>query len=151
MCAFSLLSFSFNLVSHSNAWPGTASMLINVYQTYTGPLSVQAQYSRLCPISSSFRYNGSLVTWTVVCLTTATFKPLILTTWIQEPTVFYKFHAACIEDTTLNSSSVVLLVVTVILCLATCYLVTTRSMLYIVTGMWFQSCCSTTDFSLWFH
>jgi hypothetical protein len=24
---------------------------------YTGPLSVQAQYSRLCPVSSSFRYN----------------------------------------------------------------------------------------------
>jgi hypothetical protein len=32
---------------------------------------------RLCPISSSFRYNGRLVTWTVVCLTAAKFKPLI--------------------------------------------------------------------------
>jgi hypothetical protein len=35
------------------------------------------QYSRLCPISTSFRYNGSLVTLTVVCLTAAKFKPLI--------------------------------------------------------------------------
>jgi hypothetical protein len=40
----------------------TFYMLINVYKIYTGPLSIQAQYSRLCPISSSFRYNGSLVT-----------------------------------------------------------------------------------------
>jgi hypothetical protein len=36
---------------------------------YTGPLLVEAQYSKLCPISSSIRYNDSLVTWTVVCLT----------------------------------------------------------------------------------
>jgi hypothetical protein len=42
-----------------------------LYTIYTSPLSVQAQYSRLCPISSSIRYNGSLVIWTVVCLTTA--------------------------------------------------------------------------------
>jgi hypothetical protein len=53
-------------------------MLINVYTIYTGPLSVQAQFSRLFPISSSFHYNGSLVTWTVVCLTVAKLKPLIL-------------------------------------------------------------------------
>jgi hypothetical protein len=45
---------------------------------YTGPLSVKAQYSRLCPVSSSFRYNGSLFTWTVVCLTAAKFKPRII-------------------------------------------------------------------------
>jgi hypothetical protein len=32
------------------------TMLINVYEIYTGHLSVQAQYSRFCPISSSFRY-----------------------------------------------------------------------------------------------
>jgi hypothetical protein len=53
-------------------------MLINVYKIYTGPLSVQDQYSRLFPISSSFRYNGSVITWTVVCLTADKFKPLIL-------------------------------------------------------------------------
>jgi hypothetical protein len=35
-----------------------------VYTTYTGPLSVQAQYSRSCPIISSSCYNSSLVTWT---------------------------------------------------------------------------------------
>jgi hypothetical protein len=40
-------------------------------------LSVRAQYCRLCPISGRFRYNGSLVTWTVVCFTAPTFKPLI--------------------------------------------------------------------------
>jgi hypothetical protein len=45
---------------------------------YTGPLSVQAQYSRFCHISISFHYDGSLVTWTVVCLTATKFKPLIL-------------------------------------------------------------------------
>jgi hypothetical protein len=47
------------------------NMIINLLNIYTGPLSVQAQYIRLCPISSSFRCNGSLVTWTVVCLTVA--------------------------------------------------------------------------------
>jgi hypothetical protein len=44
-----------------------------VYTTHTRPLSVQAQY-----ISSSC-YNSSLVSWMVVCLTTAKFKPLIFT------------------------------------------------------------------------
>jgi hypothetical protein len=48
-----------------------------VYTIYTRPRSVQARYSRSCPIISCFCYNGSLVTWTVVCLTTAKFKPLI--------------------------------------------------------------------------
>jgi hypothetical protein len=39
--------------------------------TYTRPLSVQAENSRLCPILSSSGYNGSLVTWTVLRLTAA--------------------------------------------------------------------------------
>jgi hypothetical protein len=52
-------------------------IVINVYAISTGLLSVQAQYSRLRPIYSSFRYNSTLVTWTVVCLTAAKFKPLI--------------------------------------------------------------------------
>jgi hypothetical protein len=43
----------------------------NLCTIFTWPLSVQAQYSRLCPTTSSFRYNGSLDTWTVVCLTVA--------------------------------------------------------------------------------
>jgi hypothetical protein len=50
---------------------------MNVYRTYTRPLSVRAQYSRNWPIISSSCYNSSLVTWTVVCLTAAKFKPLI--------------------------------------------------------------------------
>jgi hypothetical protein len=33
---------------------------IYIYKIYTGPLSVQAQYIRLCPISSNIRYNSSL-------------------------------------------------------------------------------------------
>jgi hypothetical protein len=37
-----------------------------VYTTYTRPLSVQAQYSRSCPIISNSCYNSSPFTWTVV-------------------------------------------------------------------------------------
>jgi hypothetical protein len=40
-------------------------------------LSVEAQHTRLCPVIISSRYNDSLVTWTVVSLATAKFKPLI--------------------------------------------------------------------------
>jgi hypothetical protein len=36
----------------------------HIYTIYTRPLSVRAQYSRLCHISGSFHCNGSLVTWT---------------------------------------------------------------------------------------
>jgi hypothetical protein len=39
-----------------------------VYTVYTRPRSVQAKYSRSCPIISCSCYNGSLVTSTVVCL-----------------------------------------------------------------------------------
>jgi hypothetical protein len=46
-----------------------------VYTVYTRPLSVQAQYSRSCPIINCSCYNGSLLTSTVVCLTAAKFKP----------------------------------------------------------------------------
>jgi hypothetical protein len=46
-----------------------------VYIIYIRPLSVQAQYSRSCPIISSSCYNSRVVTWTVVCLTAAKFKP----------------------------------------------------------------------------
>jgi hypothetical protein len=52
------------------------SYKIYVYTTYARPLSVQTQYSRSCPIISSSCYNSSLVTSTVVCLTSAKFKPL---------------------------------------------------------------------------
>jgi hypothetical protein len=53
-------------------------MLLNTYTIYTRLLSVRAQYSRLCHISDSFGYNGSLVTSTVVCLTAAKFMLLFL-------------------------------------------------------------------------
>jgi hypothetical protein len=50
--------------------------MYDVYTMYTRPLSVQAQYSRSCPIINCSCYNGSLLTWTVVCLTATKFKPL---------------------------------------------------------------------------
>jgi hypothetical protein len=43
----------------------------------TRPLSVQARYSKSCPIINFSCYNGCLLTWTVVCLTAAKFKSLI--------------------------------------------------------------------------
>jgi hypothetical protein len=45
--------------------------IVRVYTIYTRPVSVRTRYSRLCPTSSSYRYHGSLDTWTVVCLTAA--------------------------------------------------------------------------------
>jgi hypothetical protein len=41
-------------------------------------MSVQAENSRSCSFLSSLGYNGSLVIWTVVRLTAAKFKPLVL-------------------------------------------------------------------------
>jgi hypothetical protein len=81
-------------------------------------------------------YNSSHIELLLndVCLTNLTHLELISTTRIHESAAFYNFHAARMEDTTLNSSSVVLLVVVGVLCLATCYLVTTPSLLYVVTG-----------------
>jgi hypothetical protein len=57
-------------------------MFLNAYTIYTRPLSVQAQCSRVCPISSSFHDNGNLVTWTVVCLTAAKFKPHMFSAFV---------------------------------------------------------------------
>jgi hypothetical protein len=48
-----------------------------VYTIYKRPQSVQVQYSRSSPNTSCSCYNGSLVTWTVVCLAAAKFKPLV--------------------------------------------------------------------------
>jgi hypothetical protein len=39
------------------------------------PLSVQAQYSRSCPVISSCCYNSSQITWTVVCLIAVKINP----------------------------------------------------------------------------
>jgi hypothetical protein len=44
-----------------------------MYRASVSPGSVQ----QIMPISSSFRYNSSLVIRTVICLTAAKFKPLI--------------------------------------------------------------------------
>jgi hypothetical protein len=46
--------------------------------------------------------------------------------------LLYNCQESCIEDTALNTSSVILSVVTGILCLATCYVVTTRSLISVV-------------------
>jgi hypothetical protein len=40
-------------------------------------MSVQAENSRLCSFLNSLGYNGSVVIWTVVCLTATKFKPLV--------------------------------------------------------------------------
>jgi hypothetical protein len=48
---------------------------IYTHNIYTRLLSVQAENSRSCSFLSSLGYNGSLVTWMVICLTTAKFKP----------------------------------------------------------------------------
>jgi hypothetical protein len=55
--------------------------------------------------------------------------------WLHEWTPFYNGHAARIEITASEVSTMVLheCVVSEILCLATCYLATTRSLLFVVT------------------
>jgi hypothetical protein len=61
-----------SIVNMYNCLHFTCYVLLNVYKIYkyTRLPSIWAQYSRLCPISSSsFRNNGSQVNWTVVCLT----------------------------------------------------------------------------------
>jgi hypothetical protein len=78
-------------------------MLLNVCITYTGPLSVQAQYSRSCSIIRSFCFNSSLVTWTVVCMTAAKFKPLIFPVslfWYDSVLYYlYSLEGKSIENT----------------------------------------------------
>jgi hypothetical protein len=48
-----------------------------VFTTYTRHLSVQAHYSRSCPIISSSCYSSGLVTWTFLWPTAANFKIFI--------------------------------------------------------------------------
>jgi hypothetical protein len=66
-----------SLVSMHSTLTSYILLKVCIYYIYTRPLSVQAQYSRSCPIFSRSRYNGTLVTWTAVCLTVANFKPLM--------------------------------------------------------------------------
>jgi hypothetical protein len=54
------------------------------YNTYIRPLLVQVRYSRLYPIKGSSGRNTSLITWTVICLTTAKFKSLMRIHVIQQ-------------------------------------------------------------------
>jgi hypothetical protein len=84
------------------------SYYMYVYTTYTRPLSVQAQYSRSYPIISSSRYNSSLVTWTVVCLTAAKFKPLILLKKLFQFLSLYSLGAAPRKTPFPNNSSIVI-------------------------------------------
>jgi hypothetical protein len=70
----SLLSIKFNIYS---------LLCKRKNYIYTRPLSVQAENSRSCPILSSSGYNGSLVTWTVVRLTAAKFKPLVFSRFLR--------------------------------------------------------------------
>jgi hypothetical protein len=62
-----------------------------LYLQYT---SVQAWYSKLCPINSSLRYHDSLDTWTVVRVTAAKFK--LLNKNIRNLNMFkFKFKLYC--------------------------------------------------------
>jgi hypothetical protein len=54
------------------------SDIVLVHTLYARPLSVQARYSRLCPINFSLSFHGNLDTWRVVEGTAAKFKPLTL-------------------------------------------------------------------------
>jgi hypothetical protein len=54
---------------------------MHVYTTYTRPLSVQAQYSRSCPIISSYCYNSSLCLCLCLCLSLS----LILQPTVSRP------------------------------------------------------------------
>jgi hypothetical protein len=44
---------------------------LHMYIQYIQGLSLQAQYNWLCPVLIISLYNGSVVIWTVVCLTAA--------------------------------------------------------------------------------
>jgi hypothetical protein len=48
-----------------------------IWKIYKAPVSL-GSVQQIRPYFDSFRYNGSLVTCTVVCLTAAKFKPLAL-------------------------------------------------------------------------
>jgi hypothetical protein len=54
------------------------SFIAVLVRQYRQGLRVWAWHSRSCHNSCSPCYNGSLVTWTVVCLTAAKFKPLVV-------------------------------------------------------------------------
>jgi hypothetical protein len=97
-------------------------------------------YCHFCTITVDYNRSHIELLLNDVCLENASLisdwsllRPWSLySTWIHESNTFYNFHAARIEDNTLNSSSVVVLVATGIL--VTCYLVTILSLLYVVTG-----------------
>jgi hypothetical protein len=54
-----------------------------MHNTYTRPLLVQARYSRLYFIKGSSGCNGSLITRTVICLTTAKLKSLVFLRYLN--------------------------------------------------------------------
>jgi hypothetical protein len=62
----------------------------------------------------------------------------LICSWIHKWTPFYNFHGA-------RTAVLCYSVVTGILCLVTCYVATTRLLLFIVAGTWFPSRCSATD------
>jgi hypothetical protein len=73
LAAISLFSLCTIYILHVIKCTYVHVCIYNIYK----PLSVQALYSRSCPIISLSCYNGSLVPWTVACLTAAKSKPLI--------------------------------------------------------------------------
>jgi hypothetical protein len=76
-------------------------------QYIQGPLSVQAPYTKSYPIINCSCYNGSLFTWTVVCLTAAKFKSLIFQTEFRCYPYYITPWVRPAENTVSNSSSIV--------------------------------------------
>jgi hypothetical protein len=77
------------------------SMLLNVLpfalNVYASPLSVQVCKADT-PILHILCYNGSLVTWTVVSLITAKFKPLIFFSKLHATTLLYSLRTNRTEN-----------------------------------------------------
>jgi hypothetical protein len=65
-------------VCHSESAIFSRLSIGRVHTLYIRPLSLRAQYSNVCPTDSSLHCLDRLDTWTVVHVTTAKFKPLIL-------------------------------------------------------------------------
>jgi hypothetical protein len=108
-----------------------------VYTAYTGTLSVQAQYSRWCPIISKSCYNSSLVTWKVICLTTAKFKPLII--WSSKSKLCYDWRSASLS--VLVSSTRLGLMIRFLLLSDSCGFIDVECCLWWEDGSAVYNCC----------
>jgi hypothetical protein len=97
------------------------SMLLKIlsFALYASPLSVQALQTDHAYFTC---YNGSLVTWTVISLTTAKFKPLIFSVTTNGlVSSLHRLGRRCTENTASNSSIFACVSVAADTCLSSCY------------------------------